>query len=324
MEASGHHTSAEVDPAVSDAVRKGLTRPQKQLPAWLLYDAEGSRLFEEITRIPEYYPTRVERALFLHEADALVSQASASEPTTWVELGAGTATKTQVLLAAAVARQPEGCLYVPVDVSPSPLQEAKERLGRELPSVEVRPVVGDNHVAARVLGALPGRRVLLFIGSSIGNYEESEAIQLLAHMRANLAPGDALLLSTDLTKPLDVLLPAYDDAAGVTAAFNRNVLHRLNRELDADFRPSTFAHRARWNEARSRIEMHLESLEAQQVRIGALGLSVHFAKGETLHTESSHKYDRARVQTLLERSGFRLEDRFVDPRGWFAVNLARV
>lgn len=324
MEASEHHASDAVDPVVAGVVREGLSRPQKQLPAWLLYDAEGSRLFEEITRVPEYYPTRVERELFTQQADALVSEASAGEPTTWIELGAGTATKTQVLLAAAVAQRPGGCLYVPVDVSPSPLREARERLARELPEVEVRPVVGDNREAARVLGTLSGHRVLLFIGSSIGNYEESEAVDLLSQMRANLAPGDALLLSTDLTKPLDVLLPAYDDAAGVTAAFNRNLLVRLNRELAADFAPTAFAHRARWNAERSRIEMHLESLAPQDVRLDALGMSVHFERGETLHTESSHKYDRARVASLLERSGFHLEDRFVDPRGWFAVNLARV
>lgn len=323
MEVS-EHAMEPVDPAVASVVREGLSRPQKQLPAWMLYDTEGSRLFEEITRVPEYYPTRVERELFTRQADTLVTRASDGVPTTWVELGAGTAIKTQVLLSAAVAHQPEGCLYVPVDVSPSPLHEARERLSRELPEVEVRPVIGDNREAARMLGALPGRRVLLFIGSSIGNYEEPEAVELLALMRANLRPGDALLLSTDLTKPLEVLLPAYDDAAGVTAAFNLNVLHRMNRDLGADFDIGAFAHRARWNAPRSRIEMHLESLVPQDVRIGALGLEVHFDAQETLHTESSHKYDRARVEALLEQSGFRLESHVVDPRGWFAVNLARV
>ena len=312
-----------VDPAVTQAVLKGLTQQRKQLPAWLFYDAAGSELFEAITELPEYYPTRTERDLFAHKADALVAATLDGHSGTFVELGAGSATKTQLLLEAAV-RQQGRCVFVPVDVSPTPLEEARVRMQRELPGVEVRPMVGDNAHAARVLGSIEGRRVVLFIGSSIGNYEDAEAVTLLSRLRAVLAPGDALVLSTDLRKPLDVLLPAYDDAAGVTAAFNRNVLVRLNRELGADFDVLRFAHRARWNEERSRVEMHLESQGAQEVHLSAIDLTVHFRDGETLHTESSHKYDAHSVERLLAQSGFALEARFLDPREWYAVNLARV
>lgn len=311
------------DPAVVEVVREGLNAPQKHLPPWLLYDAEGSRLFEAITRVEEYYPTRVEREIFRQHGAALVARASDGRSTTWVELGAGTARKTQVLLDAAVQERSQ-VDYIPVDVAPQPLAEATVRLSHDLPSVHVQPVVGDNLEAVRVLSEIEGRCVVLFIGSSIGNYEADEAVDLLRQIRAPLAKGDALVLSTDLRKPLDVLLPAYDDAQGVTAAFNLNLLTRLNRELGADFDRTRFRHRARWNEEASRIEMHLESLEPQTVHLPAADLTIRFAKGETLHTESSHKYSERQVTSLLAKAGFQLEHPFMDPRGWYAVNLARV
>lgn len=312
----------ELDPVLLAVVREGLTASQKHLPPWLLYDAEGSRLFEAITRVEEYYPTRVEREIFRQEGAELVARAGGGKASTWVELGAGTARKTQVLLEAAVQRRAQ-IDYVPVDVSSEPLAAATVRLSQELPSVHVQPVVGDNLEAVRVLSEVEGRRVVLFIGSSIGNYETDEAVDLLRRIRSPLAEGDALVLSTDLRKPLEVLLPAYDDARGITAAFNLNLLTRLNRELGADFDLSRFRHRARWNEAASRIEMHLESLEQQTVHLPAAELTIHFGKGETLHTESSHKYSGEQVQSLLQEAGFRLEHPFMDPRGWYAVNLAR-
>ncbi|HLT30251.1 MAG TPA: L-histidine N(alpha)-methyltransferase [Myxococcaceae bacterium] len=311
------------DPGLIAVVREGLSAPQKTLPPWLLYDTEGSRIFEAITRVEEYYPTRVEREIFRQEGEDLVARASGGNASTWVELGAGTARKTQVLLDAAVRRR-VSVDYVPVDVSPQPLAEATVRLSHELPSVHVQPVVGDNLEAVRVLSEVGGRRVVLFIGSSIGNYEADAAVDLLRRIRAPLAEGDALVLSTDLRKPLEVLLPAYDDASGVTAAFNLNLLTRLNRELGADFDRNRFRHRARWNEEASRIEMHLESLVPQTVHLPAAELTIHFDRGETLHTESSHKYGGEQVQSLLREAGFRLEHPFVDPRGWYAVNLARV
>jgi dimethylhistidine N-methyltransferase len=313
---------------VASAVREGLTAHSKRLPAWLFYDADGSRLFDQITRLPEYYLTRTEREIFAAKAADIIARAAQPESAgaarlRIAELGAGSADKTRLLLKAAVDRQ-QSLVYEPVDVSASALEAARERIEREIPGVEVCPRVLDYTQGLDLEPTAPGeRRLVLYIGSSIGNFEPRQAEQLLQGIRAGLEPGDALLLGVDLQKNERTLLAAYNDAAGVTARFNLNVLARLNRELAADFDLESFAHRAVWNPDESRIEMHLESLIAQRVRVRSLGLEVKFGAGESIHTESSYKYAPGHAEAMLSDAGFDPESIWTDPKGWFAVCLAR-
>jgi L-histidine Nalpha-methyltransferase len=308
--------------AVARAVMHGLDQRQKTLPPWLFYDVAGSRLFERITELPEYYPTRVERSIFERDGEAIVRDARGDEPLVIVELGAGTANKTRVLLAALVRAQGQ-CQYVPIDVSRSALDEAAATIAAELPQVRVRPIVGSSESAGPKIRAIEGRKLVLFIGSSIGNYETDAAVALLGRIRGALNPGDGLLLGTDLRKDTTTLIAAYDDAQGVTAAFNLNVLRRLNRELGADFDATRFRHVARWNESTSSIEMHLESLVAQTVHIDALDKTWAFRAAETIHTESSMKYDTPMVNVLLRRAGFSPCRIYQDDQRMFAVHLAK-
>ncbi len=295
----------------------------KWLPSWLFYDAAGSRLFDQITTIPEYYVTRTERAILSDHAAEIVSRAAAEHSLRLVELGAGSADKTRLVLSAAVDRQ-DTVFYEPVDVSASALVEAQIRIETEIPGVLVCPRVQDYTQDLELDATLPSeRRLVLYIGSSIGNFEPGESLMLLERVRAALEPGDCLLLGVDLVKDEAVLRAAYDDAAGVTAAFNRNVLVRLNRELDADFHPETFAHRAVWNSADSRMEMHLVSDTRQTVWLSAIDVRVNFEAGETIHTENSYKYQQDTAEQLLQSAGFEHEVTWTDENGWFAVCLAR-
>ncbi len=295
--------------------------PQKTLSPWLFYDEAGSDLFEQITALPEYYLTRTERAIFGAHAEELFAALGA--PVTIAELGAGSAAKTGILLRAATGFQPR-VLYQPIDISPSALDGAVESMSG-ISGVRVRPQVANYITEPFRIERLPQHRVLaLYIGSSIGNFSPTEAASILCNLRQHLQPGDALLLGTDLapssTKPVATLLAAYDDAAGVTAAFNLNVLTRLNRQLGADFDLEQFAHRARWNAACSRIEMHLESLTTQAVRIA--GSTFAFAAGETIHTENSYKFTEASLHSLLTASRFVPSQTFTDDAHTFAVTLA--
>jgi L-histidine Nalpha-methyltransferase len=303
-------------------VRAGLGAAPKTLPPYLFYDAIGSGLYEEITLLPEYYLTRTERSILEEQADHIVDRASgAGKALRIIELGAGSATKTELLLKAAIRRN-GSCAYVPVDVSRSAIEDAKERLARVLPEVAVEPYVMSHFEAFRHLRGGTGPSLVLFIGSSIGNFDDDEAIALLAGVHDALGPRTSLLLGTDLKKKTDVLLRAYDDSKGVTAAFNKNILTRINRELGGAFDLERFRHVARWNQGASRIEMHLESTVKQVVRIEALQMSVPFEAGETIHTESSMKYDVPHVRRLLEAAGFKLEETFYDPERRFGVHLA--
>ena len=306
--------------AVARAVAEGLLRADKRLPPWLLYDQRGSALFEEITELPEYYPTRTERAILAAHAGEMID--AAGTPVAIAELGAGTATKTRLLLEALLQRQPRAA-YVPIDVSASALAIAQAALA-PVRGLSVHPMVGRYPEELGVLDAIPGRRLLLFLGSNLGNYDPEPARALLAAVRARLRPGDALLIGTDLRKPARVLIPAYDDAAGVTARFNKNVLARLNRELGAEFDLPAFRHVVRWNSAASRVELYLESMRAQRVWLGALGASAQFAAGERIHTESSYKFTRAGLRELFRAAGFEWERSWHDERRWFAVHLLRV
>ncbi len=321
--ASSPSASAARLTALGQEVFRGLTASPKTLSPWLFYDSQGSLLFEQITDLPEYYVTRTERAIFAEHADQIVALAAGEHRLAMIELGAGTASKTGLLLAAGLRRQ--GAVdYYAIDVSASALEQAKQHLERELPGVRVHPRVADYTDGLGRIDADGARRMVLYIGSSIGNFEAEQAASLLRSVRAELAPGDCLLLGADQVKAPALLEAAYDDAAGVTAAFNKNVLVRINRELGADFRLGTFVHRARWNAARSRVEMHLESTIAQSVQIPTLALELTFAAGETIHTENSYKFSHDGVARLLEAAGCGLLREWTDAQGWFGVYLAQV
>ncbi len=310
-------------------VFRGLTSRPRTLCPWLFYDQEGSRLFEQITELDEYYVTRTERSIFAAQADAILAAAAAptahgqQRDLTMIELGAGTASKTGLLLQAAVRRQ-QAVTYYAIDVSASALEEARRNISEHIPGVNVETRVGDY---TEGLGNIPAdgtRRLVLYIGSSLGNFEPTAARELLRGVRKQLAPGDMLLLGVDLVKDIPTLVAAYDDAKGITGLFNRNVLSRINRELGADFDVRKFRHRVRWNGEHSRIEMHLESLMAQEVSIPPLELRVNFRRGETIHTENSYKFTIDRATEMLNHTGFAVVEHWTDPKQWFGVFLARV
>jgi L-histidine Nalpha-methyltransferase len=291
----------------------GLTATPKELPPKWFYDERGSQLFDEITRLPEYYPTRAEHAILVARAADIAAAANAD---TLVELGSGTSTKTRILLDAGRFRR-----YVPFDVSESTLVEAGESLAADYPGLEVHGVVGDFE---RHLPLIPvdGRRLVAFLGGTIGNLKPPARAAFLAEVADGMSPGDSLLLGTDLVKDPDRLVAAYDDAAGVTAEFNKNVLRVLNRELGADFDVDFFEHVAAWNEAEEWIEMRLRSVGAQSVRVAGLDIDVDFAAGEEMRTEVSAKFRRPGVEAELAAAGLVLQEWWTDEGGDFALSLA--
>ncbi|WLQ39054.1 L-histidine N(alpha)-methyltransferase [Streptomyces laculatispora] len=304
------------DAALRADVLNGLTRQPKTLPPKWFYDARGSELFEEITRLPEYYPTRAEREILIDRADEIAAACGAR---TLVELGSGSSEKTRHLLDAL----PELHTYVPVDVSESALRGAAEALLRERPGLSVHALIAD-FTGALSLPGTPGPRLVAFLGGTIGNLLPQERAAFLASVRSLLSPGDSLLLGTDLVKDEEVLVAAYDDAAGVTAAFNRNVLSVVDRELGADFEPADFEHVARWNPGREWIEMRLRARRALTVKIPELDLVVPFEAGEELRTEVSAKFRKDGVRDELDRAGMRLTQWWTDSAGRFALSLATV
>jgi L-histidine Nalpha-methyltransferase len=294
----------------------GLRASPKELsPTWL-YDDRGSELFDAITRLDEYYPTRAERAALQAHSPAI---AAATTPTTLVELGAGTADKTRVLLDALCATGLRR--YVPFDVAESTLTATIDAVAGEYPGLEVAGVVGDFR---RHLSAIPmtGRTLVAFLGGTIGNLRPVERAELFGELASVLRPGDSLLLGTDLLKDRRRLVAAYDDAAGVTADFNRNVLTVLNRELGADFDVEAFDHVARFDEENRWIEMHLRARRAMAVRVDELDLDITFEAGETIRTEISAKFDRHQVVEELSAAGFHVAAWCTDPAGDFALSLA--
>ncbi len=298
-------------------VRAGLTSTPKTLPPKYFYDARGSELFDEITRLPEYYPTRTERSILERHVDDIAGLTSAE---TLVELGSGTSEKTRLLLRALTAA---GTLrrFVPFDVDPVVLEEASVAVAEEFPGLAVKPVVGDFE---RHLGELPRhpRRLLAFLGSTIGNLEPAARATFLAGVRSTLGEGDAFLLGTDLVKEPARLVAAYDDTQGVTAAFNKNVLAVLDRELGADFKAEAFEHRAVWDAEHEWIEMRLESTEAQRVHVAALDLDVSFGAGEQMRTEISAKFRRDGIERELAAADLRLVRWWTDPQDDFALSLS--
>ncbi|WEH14040.1 L-histidine N(alpha)-methyltransferase [Streptomyces sp. VNUA24] len=303
------------DAALRADVQDGLTRTPKTLPPKWFYDARGSELFEHITELPEYYPTRAEREILVGRAGEI---AAASGARTLVELGSGSSDKTRHLLDA----MPGLHTYVPVDVSESALRQAGEALVAERPGLNVHALIAD-FTAGLDLPETPGPRLVVFLGGTIGNLVPGERAAFLAAVRGLLAPGDALLLGTDLVKDEAVLVAAYDDAAGVTAEFNKNVLNVVDRELGADFDPDAFDHVALWNAECEWIEMRLRSRTAQTVKIPALDLAVDFEAGEELRTEVSAKFRKEGVRAELAAAGMELRHWWTDEQGRFALSLSR-
>ena len=316
---------ADAREALTCEVRRGLCARPRSLSPWMFYDAEGSRLFECITALPEYYPTRTERAILAGNAVAIVAAAyrDRSLPLRVVELGAGTAVKTCILLEAAL-RIADDVVYVPVDICSDALELACQNVASALPEVRLQPIVRDYVSHPLQLEPFDGATLALYIGTSIGNFSREDARLILRNIGAQLRNGDALLLGTDMVKDEPTLLAAYDDSDGVTAAFNLNILRRLNRELGADFDVGRFRHRVLWNSTESRVEMHLESTHEQVVSVEEAELDLHFLPGETIHTENSHKFTDQGIQSLLEEAGYHIRRAWKDSCGWYAVTLACV
>jgi len=312
-----HLSADDLTAALRADVRAGLASAPRELPPKWFYDDRGCDLFDQITRLAEYYPTETERSILRAEADAIVAASGAD---TVVELGSGTSDKTRTLLDA-FARAGQLRRFIPFEVNEATVRAAAEQIAIAYPGVSVHAVVGDFE---RHLGVIPreGRRIVAFLGSTIGNFAPHERKQFLSELADNLRPGDSLLLGTDLMKDIGRLEAAYDDSQGVTAEFNRNVLAVMNRELHADFAVDRFAHVAFFDRDEEWIEMRLRSLDAQRVTIADLDLTVDFAAGEELRTEISAKFTRGKVESELASAGLRLDRWMTDPADDFALSLA--
>jgi L-histidine N-alpha-methyltransferase len=314
-----HLGADDLDAALRQDVHRGLSRPpgSRDLPPKWFYDDHGCALFDEITRLPEYYPTETERAILQASADEIAER---SEADTLVELGSGTSDKTRTLLDAFAGRA-QLARFIPFEVNEATVRTAAAEIADRYDGVAVHAVVGDFE---RHLSMIPqeGRRCVAFLGSTIGNFEPSDRKQFLADLAENLRPGDSLLLGTDLVKDVGRLEAAYNDSRGVTAAFNRNVLTVVNRQLGADFAVDRYEHVAFFDQEEEWIEMRLRATADQTVSVGALELEVPFAAGEELRTEISAKFRRERVATELASAGLRLDRWLTDPAGDFALSLA--
>ena len=304
--------------SIADDVRRGLSASQKFLLPKFLYDEEGSLLFEQITELPEYYPTRTELSILTNIADELMYRVSPQEI---VELGSGSSTKTRMLLDVGYNAKTL-TKYLPFDVSQTIVESACVDLQQRYPDLALHGVIGDFE---RHLGLVPppiGKRLVLFIGSTIGNLEPKERLELLGEIRKMLSPGDCLLLGMDQVKDISVLEAAYNDAAGVTAAFDLNILNAINNALHADFNVAEFRHLAHYNRDLDRIEMHVYANSAQTVRIADLDMTVEIAKDESIWTESSHKFTQETATSMLKESGMTLDTWYTDPLRHFGLALA--
>ncbi len=311
--------SEQDERTLADDVRRGLTRPFKELPPKHFYDARGSELFEQICQLPEYYPTRTERQILEQRAGEIAGHTEAVE---LVELGSGSAEKARILLDA-MAETGSLRRYVPLDVSEQALRQAAAQLVAEYPGLHVDAVVGDFE---RHLESIPARdggpRIVALLGGTVGNFPPQARRRLLSQIRHLLGPEDRLLLGADLLKDTATLQAAYDDSAGLTAEFNRNVLHVINRDLAADFDPDQFEHVALFDPVNEWVEMRLRAREAQTVRVGQLGLQVAFSAGEEVRTEISAKFSRQRLQEDFQTAGLRLERWYTDLEQLFSLSLA--
>ncbi len=310
-------SAGEPPEAFASAVRSGLRSAPKTLPCRYFYDDEGSRLFEQICDLPEYYLTRTEDTILRDHSDAMVA-GWVADPV-MVELGSGSSSKTRRLIASAL-RAYGSLHYVPIDVSRSILEESAEALVRTFPGLRVTGYAANYRDALEGVARRFDRpKLFVFLGSSLGNYEVDDAVELLAMLARGMDPADRLLLGTDLDKDPATLEAAYDDSRRVTARFNLNLLARINRELGGRFELDRFAHRARYRHDLRRVEMHLVSLVDQDVAIPGAGLTARFIEGESIHTENSHKYTPELLRSLADRAGFQEEAAWTDRRGWFRL-----
>ena len=303
-------------------VRAGLLAAKKRLSCRYFYDAEGSALFEEICALPEYYLTRAEQQILDAHAGEIV--AAAAPEATLVELGSGSAKKTRTVIEAALDARGRGSRmvrYVPIDISRSMLIESSRALLEDYAAVEITAIAAEYRAGLRWLRRQREPKLVLWLGSNVGNFARGEAARFLRGVRAAMSPGDRLLMGVDLRKSRAVLEAAYDDAAGVTARFNLNLLARINRELGGHFALDGFRHRARWNDRLGRVEIQIESLRAQRVRIDALALDVPFRAGEKIYTESSYKYSFVEIERLARAAGLVVAERWLDDARRFSVNL---
>jgi dimethylhistidine N-methyltransferase len=309
----GAAPASALDPGLLREVLAGLARRPRSLPSRLFYDERGSRLFQWIANLPGYYLTRCEREILERHGDDVARRLD-GRPCVAVDLGAGDGHKTRLLLERLRARCP-AVTYAPLDVSAAALDEAAARVRAEMPGVSVRPLRADYAAGLRRLEREPSAKLVLFLGSSIGNLEHAEATAFLRELRLSLRPGDHALVGFDLLKPVGILRAAYDDPQGVTRAFNLNLLLRLNRELGADFELAAFRHVATFDRRRPAMESWLESVKRQTVRVA--GRAFALDAGERIHTEISCKYTRRRVASFARDAGFAEVARFEDARGWF-------
>jgi dimethylhistidine N-methyltransferase len=303
----------------SEIVSAGLTASQKSLPCRYFYDEAGSRLFELICELPEYYLTRTERSIL--EANAVAILAAAGHVSSLVEFGSGSGCKTRILLDAAFNSTSADFEYTPIDISGEFLYNSARSLLNDYPTLRITAIASEYYDAISLLPRSAGPRLFLFMGSNIGNFSPPEAVKFLEHVRSGMNNSDRLLVGVDLHKDAEVLEPAYNDSQEITARFNKNILVRINRELGADFNLDLFEHQAPFVEDRSRIEMRLVSVCVQDVNIVALGRRFSFAEGEYIHTENSHKYSLAAIRELAHEAGLTFMERWSDDRGWFAVCL---
>jgi L-histidine Nalpha-methyltransferase len=305
--------------SLADDVLDGLTKPFKELPPKHFYDARGAELFDQICELPEYYPTRTERSILQQAAERLALTTAAEE---LVELGSGTAAKTRVLLDA-LHKAGTLKLYIPVDVTESMVRDCARELTEEFPGLRVHGVIGDFERHLDRVPVAEGPRVVVFLGGTIGNFPPGSRRRFLREIAKLLGPEDHLLMGTDLVKDPEVLTQAYDDAQGVTAEFNRNLLTVLNRELQADFDPEDFEHVALFDREHEWIEMRLRARRAHTTTVRDLGLSVRFEEGEEMRTEISAKFTQERVEDDLSAAGLEIVDWLTDPQQLFAITLSR-
>lgn len=316
-DSNGQHEEGDTSTDFASDVLAGLTAEPKTLPCKYLYDEAGSKIFEQICELDDYYLTRTEAEIF---AANLASIAAAMGPqVSMIEPGAGNCEKAQPLL----AEMENPCAYIPIDISPEILLAAESRIEAALPELEVTPVVGD-FTAPETWGDIPAgsRKVIFFPGSTIGNFTREQARELLTSFAGRLGKGDAILIGVDLVKDSVVLERAYHDDQHITEAFNKNLLRRINRELDGDFDLDAFAHRAFYHPLRQRVEMHLVSLRAQRVTVA--GVSIQFEEGETIHTENSHKYTMESLDSLLAHAGFEPRKFWTDTNNQYVLRYAEI
>ncbi len=307
--------------SLAEDVLAGLSATPKSLPPKYFYDATGSKLFEQICDLPEYYLTRTERDILERYAREIAE--CFEDDVTLVELGSGNSSKTRLLIEAFIKRF-EWLHYLPVDISKSILLETAEDLVRAYPRLKITALVADYHTALDSLkGAEVGHKLILFLGSNIGNFEPDEAAHFLERTRASMNPEDRMLIGADLMKAPEVLIPAYDDARGVTARFNLNLLHRINSELGGDFNLDRFRHTIVLNREHGRIEMHLKSTARQAVTLARLRRRFQFERGETIHTENSYKFTLDGFRELVRRADLDIQTTWLDERRWFSVHLLR-